>query len=198
MFSVSVNFSRFLADIKALEQRQVPYAVSLALNATIDDVERNTQKSMTRRLDRPTPFTMRGLAKWKANKRKLRASVFFKDAQAGYLEKQETGGIRRPKGRAIPVPVGQRVNKYGNMPKGAIKRLLARKDVFSRKINGVAGIWQRPKGRRKTLKLLVAYQPKATYQPRLGYRAGALKTTQARIGVHFRRSMSQALKTARR
>lgn len=194
---MTANFDAFQRAMKDVERRQLPYAIALTLNATMEDVERNTHKSLSRRLDRPTPFTLRALARRRAVKRNLQASVIFKDSQAAYLEQQETGGIRKPKGRALLLPVGQRVNQYGNLPKGAVKRLLARNDVFSGEVKGVGGIWQRPKGRRKPLKLLVAYQPKAAYQPRLGFRDGALKTAKARIGGHFSRSMALALKTAR-
>ncbi|MEP1934959.1 MAG: hypothetical protein ABJJ37_27105 [Roseibium sp.] len=195
---IEANFDAFLKGVTDVEKRQIPFAIALTLNATIEDVETNTVKSLLRRLDRPTPFTLRGLAKRKATKRNMVATLFFKDLQADYLEKQETGGERRPKGRAITIPVGQRLNKYGNMPKGAIKRLLARPDVFSGRVNGVGGIWQRPKGRRKALKLLVAFKQKATYRPRLRFQSSALKTTKARIGLNWRRSFSHALKTTNR
>ena len=196
MIGITANFDQVIKEISDVERRQVPFAIALTLNAVVDDVERNTLKSMTRRLDRPTPFTLRGMAKRKANKRRLEARLFFKDRQAGYLEKQETGGVRRPKGKALLVPAGQRLNKYGNLPKGAVKRLLARKDVFSGKVGGVGGIWQRKRGGR--LKLLIAYEPKARYQPRLRFRETALKTTTARIGTHWRRSFAKAVATAKR
>ena len=40
-----------------------------------------------------------------------------------------------------------KLNRYGNLAggQGRIKRLLAKKNSFQRTINGVAGVWQKPK-----------------------------------------------------
>ncbi|MBD8894029.1 hypothetical protein [Roseibium litorale] len=202
MQHVSANFDAFLKGISDVERNQVPFAIALTLTETVKDVERNSLKSMMRRLDQPTPFTQQGLAIKAASKRNLEASVFYKDRQASYLEKQETGGTRYPNKRAIPVPVNQRLNRFGNMPRGTLKKLLSRPDVFQDEINGVAGIWQRPKkvkrGKSKALKLLVAWEPKANYHERLRFQDGARKTTAARIATNFERSMSRALRSARR
>lgn len=199
MLEITADFDGFLKQLNDVERRQVPFAISLTLNETIDDVESNTRKRLPRVLDRPTPFTQRGLMTRKATKRRLLASVGFKRIQSAYLKFQEDGGERRPRRRAIPIPVGQRLNKYGNMPRAAIKRLLARPGVFSGEVRGVAGIWQRKRTRgQRGLKLLIAFKPRATYQPRLKFHEGALKTTRARIGINWRRSFARALKTARR
>jgi len=198
MLDLSGNFRAFARDLSRAEKQQVPYAIALTLNATAADIEKNTDKSLSKLLDRPTPFTRRGLFKRKATKRRLLATVGFKPIQASYLERLETGGDRLPKGRALVVPVGQRLNKYGNLPRNALRRLLARKDVFSGNVNGVAGIWQRKRGRsgRGGLKLLIAYAPKARYEKRLGFRAGARKTALARVRTHWRRSFAKAMRTA--
>ena len=70
------------------------------------------------------------------------------DKQAEYLRLQIEGGTRTPSGRAIAVPTSNvKLNKYGNLTgaQGRIKRLLNRKDTFQGEINGIAGVWQRPK-----------------------------------------------------
>lgn len=198
MLDLSGNFRDFTRHLNKVEKRQVPFAISLTLNGIAGDIEKNTGKSLSRRLDRPTPFTLRGLFKRRATKRDLAATVGFKPVQAGYLEKQETGGERLPKGRALVVPVGLRLNKYGNMPKDAVRRMLARPDVFSGVVNGVAGIWQRKKGRKGAggLKLLVAYARKARYQKRLGFQDGAKKTALARVQTNWRKAWARATRTA--
>ncbi|MFS8182139.1 hypothetical protein ACMG4P_11360 [Pseudovibrio denitrificans] len=208
MFQYTVNFSQVAKGLTKAEQLQVPYAISLALNETAQDIKTNSEKALSRRLDRPTPFTKRGLALKRASKRNLSAVVFFKDRQADYLELQEKGGTRKPKRKALAVPFSQRLNKYGNLPRRAIDRLLKRSDVFQGEINGVEGIWQRPKrGKRRNgsrgtkgrtgLKLLIAYEKSADYQPRLRFREGARKTADARIKHNFRRAMRKAMLTAR-
>ena len=68
--------------------------------------------------------------------------------QAEYLKLQVEGGTRTPRGRAIPAPTSNvKLNRYGNLAGGQnrIKRLLAKKSTFQGTINGVAGVWQRPK-----------------------------------------------------
>ncbi|KZL26057.1 hypothetical protein [Pseudovibrio sp. WM33] len=207
MIRYTANFDEVTRGLTKAEQRQVPFAISLALNYTVEDIKANTEKGLGRRLDRPTPFTKRGLALKRASKRNLSAVVFFKDRQAEYLEKQEKGGTRRPKRKALAVPFSQRLNKYGNLPRRSIDRLLKRPDVFQGEINGVEGIWQRPRrGKRRNgsrgtkgssgLKLLIAYEKSADYQPRLRFREGARKTADARIKHNFRRAMRKAILTA--
>ncbi|MFS8181476.1 hypothetical protein ACMG4P_07920 [Pseudovibrio denitrificans] len=208
MIRYTANFGEVARGLTRAEQRQVPFAISLALNDTVQDIKANTEKTLSRRLDRPTPFTKRGLALKRASKRNLSALVFFKDKQADYLELQEKGGTRRPTHIALAVPFSQRLNKYGNLAQRTIDRLLKRPDVFQGEINGVEGIWQRPKrGKRRSgsrgtkgrtgLKLLIAYEKSADYQPRLRFREGARKTADARIKHNFRCAMRKAMLTAR-
>lgn len=177
-------------------QRQLPFAVSVALNATADDVAKNATKGLARRLDRPTRFTLRAFAVLRSTKNRLAARVFAKDRQAEYLAFQEQGGERAPSGRAIVVPVGIRRNQHGNIAKGGVKRALARPDTFSGAPAGRAGgIYQRT---RTGLRLLVSYAAKAVYRPRLRFRADAEKTARARFPVQFERALLRALATARR
>ncbi|WP_156453227.1 hypothetical protein [Polycladidibacter hongkongensis] len=208
MFQYSANFEEVTKGLTKAERQQVPYAISLALNGVAQDIKANSEKALVRRLDRPTPFTKRGLGLRRASKRRLEAKVFFKDRQAGYLQLQETGGTRRPERKALAVPVALRLNKYGNLPRRSIDRLLKRPDVFQGEVGGVEGIWQRPKrgkrgnGSRGTkgssgLKLLIAYEKRADYQPRLRFKDGARKTAAARIAGNFRRAMRKAMRTAR-
>jgi hypothetical protein len=76
---------------------------------------------MVKKLDRPTPFTIKGV-KWQGAKKadfklgKLHSRVYVMDKQAQYLHLQIEGGTRTPNGTAIPVPTRNlKLNKYGNM-----------------------------------------------------------------------------------
>lgn len=198
--AVQVSFrSNLEAFRRALDEtgaREVPFAAARALTDTARDVETNTAKRLPKVFDRPTPFTLRGLFVKPARKARLVATVGFKDKQADYLALQETGGTRRPKGRALVVPASARVNRYGNLPRGAVRRALARPDTFSGTVRGVAGIWQRT--RRGGVRLLVAYEDRARYEPRLGFDDGARKTALARFGRHFARRFAEAVETGAR
>jgi hypothetical protein len=146
--------------------------------------------------DQPTPFTQRGVAALPATKAKLYSRVVIKDAQAKYLGIQEDGGIRRPAARALVVPFQARLNRYGNLPRGGVRRLLARDDTFSGVVRGVGGIWQR--NRDGTVRLLIAYEDQATYRPRFGFRRMVEKTARDRFDANFRRAFAEAMETARR
>lgn len=191
---VRSNLRQWSRGMTRIEREQLPFGTALALTRTAEDIKKNTEKTLARRLDRPTPFTQRGLFLLKATKRKLVASVGFKTIQSGYLNFVERGGTRLPKRRAIVLPEGVRLNRYGNMPRGKVGKLLARKDTFSGTVGGTPGIWQRTKGR---LKLLVAYVGRASYRPQLHFMSSAYKTAQARFYINFRRAMDYAVRSAR-
>ena len=99
--------------------------------------------------------------------------------------------------------------------KGALKRALAKPDVFSGTVKGIAGVWQRPKrgkrrtkhgaqmgrtgtvGARKGLKLLAAYEKSVKYSPRLKFVPRAHKLASREIGPAIARHLGQAVRTAR-
>lgn len=153
--------------LSGIQRREIPFATALALTTLAKDIKEDIPSLLERRFDRPTPFTKRGAAIKAATKRNLESRVFIKDKQAAYLSIQSTGGVRRPKRKALVVPARTRRNKYGNLPRGSVKRLLARSDTFSGKVRGTPGIWQRMKSGR--LKLLVSYAPQAAYKPRIDF-----------------------------
>jgi hypothetical protein len=103
---------------------------------------------MVKKLDRPTPFTFKGI-KWQSARKadfivgNWYSRVYIMDKQARYLSYQIPGGTRRPTGTSIPVPTRNlKLNKYGNMigGKSRIKRLL-KKNTFQGTINVIAGTW---------------------------------------------------------
>lgn len=216
MLQMSVDTRAIERRLNGLAKTQLPFATALGINDVAGQIVEAEGSALERDLDRPAPFTKRGLAVHRASKRKLVAVVGFKPVQAGYLALQATGGKRRAKRRAVVVPVNQRLNKYGNMPKGALARGLAKPNVFSGTVNGVSGIWQRPKrGKRRTkargaqsgavgtvgaskgLKLLVAYKSAVTYTPRLKFVPRAHRQASATIAPAIARRLRQAVKTAR-
>lgn len=107
-FEIRRNTKEFERSLSDLAKRQLPFALSVAINDTLREVLRNTIKRMRRNLDRPTPFTLRAFALRRANKRTLRGVVFAKDVQAGYLKYAEDGGTRTPRGRVLLQPKAAR------------------------------------------------------------------------------------------
>lgn len=187
-------------DLSDAARRQLPFATSVALNDTAKDIQKNETRRLSKRLDRPTPFTKRAYGVRRATKRRLEARVFVKPIQARYLEKQEDGGLVRPKGRALLVPHKARVNKYGNLPRGAVKRMVANPKVFSGTPKGGRrgpGLYER-QGRNKRLVRLITYTKSARYRPRLGFKQSARKTAIARFPVHLQRALVKAWASRRR
>jgi hypothetical protein len=117
MLSMSVDTRAIERRLNKIATSQLPLAAALGINDVAGQIRDAEQSGLERDLDRPAPFTKRGLAVSRATKRKPVGVVGFKRVQAEYLALQATGGTRRAKGRAVVVPVNQRLNKYGNMPK---------------------------------------------------------------------------------
>lgn len=164
---VDTNAAEVIKWLDALEKHDIPFATALGLTNIAKAVKDDIPDLLERAFDRPTPFTKRGVAIRAATKRRREARVFMKNKQAEYLRLQAKGGTRRPKRRALVVPSSTRRNKYGNIPRGQVKRLLARSDTFSGEVRGTAGIWQRMKSGR--LKLLIAYATAAQYRKRFDF-----------------------------
>jgi len=183
---------------------------------TAKKVAKVEQRMMVKKLDKPTPFTIKGV-KWQGAKKadyklgKLHSRVYVMDKQAQYLSYQIEGGTRTPKGSAIAVPTTNlKLNKYGNMIGGRnrIQRLLKKKNTFQGTINGVAGIWQRPKQGKRSgggfgttgpsgLKLLVAYENTVTYQPRFDFYGIGERSVRKNISIEMDKAIGRALRSAK-
>lgn len=196
-FNISRNTREVRRGLNDVARRQIPFATSLAINEVLGDIRKNWEKALRKGLDRPTPFTMKAFAMRRATKRSLTGAVFAKRIQNDYLTRLEDGGTRQPKRRAILVPVGLRLNKYGNMPRGAVKRTVAKPKTFSGRPKGrsAAGIWERRAGNK--LRLLIHYADRARYSSRLKLIPGAAKTATARLPGAMLKAMRRALGSAR-
>lgn len=99
------------ADIKeaekylvGLRKDQIPYATQYAINATLFEARKNVIEAMKRYLDKPTPYTLRGVEVIKANKQKLYGKLMLRDFAAKgtpadrYLIYQIEGKPRKHKG----------------------------------------------------------------------------------------------------
>jgi hypothetical protein len=185
--------ARMFRDSKVA--RQLPFATIQAINAVAVDVKTDNEGRLGQVFDRPTPFTKRGFLVLRANRGRPYADVKAKDIQERYLALQETGGERRPAKRALTVPKGARLNQHGNLPRGGVKRMLGRADTFSGRVRGVGGIWQRMAGGR--VKLLVAWEPRASYRPRFGFKGRAMAVIRQNYPMRFRQEFAKALATAK-
>ncbi|MFC0384350.1 hypothetical protein [Muricoccus vinaceus] len=183
--------------------KQLPFVTALALTSVVKKAQAEEQRALPSVFDRPTPFTLRGVAVQPVTKAAPSASVFVRPTQAAYLALQETGGTRLPAKRALVMPAGTPRNVYGNLPRNALSRLKGRKDTFVGQVNGVGGIWQRPpkpkgrQGAKVAPKLLIAFEDRAKYQARFGFQTRAVRVIKVGLAPAFRGAMERALKTAR-
>ena len=138
-----------------IKQREIPFAVARAITRTLFIARRDLQQQMRKDLDRPTPFTLRGVFVDRADKQTLTGRVYLQSRQDEYLDPQIRGGQQVPKtGTAFALPprnaaAGVR-DRFGNVRKGKrAKAELQRKGRFSGKIGPrqIGGVWQRLPGK---------------------------------------------------
>jgi hypothetical protein len=89
-----------------------------------------------------------------------------------------------------------------------IKRLLNKKDTFQGTINGIAGIWRRPKQGRRSgggfgttiqsgLQLLVAYENTVIYQPKFDFYGIGERSVRKNISIKMSKAIARAVASAK-
>lgn len=195
--NVKVDVDKAVKKIANARDDQVPFATAKALTLTAKDCAGDLVAALPDIFDRPTPYTLRAFGTEMARKSNLArgARVFIKPDQLKYLGIQVEGGTRTPAKKALLIPADIGTNQYGNIPRGKIQQMLARADVFSGTVRGVAGIWQRMK--RGGVKLLVAYEHQARYKKRFDFYGLVEKSARAAFPGNFRTCMADAMRSAR-
>lgn len=142
---VQTDIAQALKKFYALEPRQFPFIVSLAMNRTMQQIKKNEQQEISRAFDRPTPFTMNSLQITPATKDNLQASIGLRDfagkgtPASKYLAPEIYGGDRRykrfelalksagilPDGMFAVPGKGAALDQYGNMTASYITRILS-------------------------------------------------------------------------
>ena len=204
MLSVHSNTKQLTAHLNRIQRKQIPFATAKALTQTAKDVRESLKKALPRYLHRPTKGIINSVRSDMATKYNVTARVGFaglgfdktlwRERPAKIMRYHIKGGTRYPNKRAIAVPVKQTTNQYGNLKRNAVKNLLANTTkYFSGTPKGMsnAGIYERQK---KKLKMLVAWEPKATYQGGRFPFKGIVKLSVAKnYRKRFERSLQDAL-----
>lgn len=195
--SVKADLAKAMGYLNIVEREQIPFVTALALTTAAKRAQSRITDDLEVIFDRPRPFTEKAIGVIAAKKGPApQAKVFLKRIQAGYLGLNISGGRRTPTKRAIVVPgPAIRRNKFGNMPRNAIKRLLARSDTFSGTVGGVPGIWRRLK--RGGLRLEVRYVDHADYKPRFVFAPRVVRIVQQEFPKQFPKAMARAVATRR-
>ena len=203
MITIKARTSAFKQGMGKLARRQIPYASAKALTDTAWQIKTDEEKGLKEHLDRPTPFTQKGIGVKKATKSTLEARVFIRDNRSKYLKWVVDGGTKHPHGRYIAAPSQIRLNKYGNIAGKTkrIKSMLSNDDkFFSGQPRGVGkntsrgtGIFRRiGKGKRSRLKMEVSYIKKAEAKAIFPFYGIA----DDRVSKSFMKNMTKAMRIA--
>lgn len=121
---ITVNVQGNLTTWAANMEKQVKFAAAQALTQVAGKVKDAVPAALDRSLDRPTPFTKRGLYVRGARRDNLVAEVGFMAKQAEYMRYQIAGGTRDPGKKGLKLPASIQLNDFGNIPKGLIAQLV--------------------------------------------------------------------------
>ena len=145
MYSIKHSIGETIKKLKDIEQKQIPFATSLAINRTAQKVKAAEEREIKDVFDRPTAFTERSLFIKPSNKINLTARVWLKDnavkgtPAAKYLEAQIVGGERRlkryeialrsvgvlPDGYFTVPGAAAQMDGYGNIKRSQIVQILS-------------------------------------------------------------------------
>ena len=159
--SIQADFNQLTKDLTKLQKKQIPFALSRAINSIAFQSQVDLKEAIPRYIDRPTKHTIKGVRYKKGNKKDPTAFVGFRSKflspggagtlQSDYMHYQVHGGRKLPqlgKDLAVPFPKHQKLNKYGNIKRTKIREYLRDSDrYFSGKPKGQSGaddgIWER-------------------------------------------------------
>ncbi len=202
--SVRADTKDLVRKLGALADKQIPYATTLALNATGMAVRDAERANIKKTFPTATPFTVNSVVLLKARKGNPTVTILVKDIAASYLQPYEDGGVHKLNSRALLNPKNVTLNQYGNLAKGKLASLRARPDVFigpvKTKAGTISGVWQRvkaTKGKPASLKLLIRFGDALPVKQSLGYKTVGKTIISARYRIEFNKAMALALATAR-
>jgi hypothetical protein len=192
--SVKLDLKKLNKGLDEITRKQVPFATAAALTDTARQGRKVVQRVMPRYLDRPTPFTVRGVLFERATKTRLASSVFIREEVWKYLKYQVDGGVRSGKG-FIAVPArARKLNAYGNIP--GKRTGLVKGGAYIAKRGDTLGVWKKP-DRKGRSPLLVLFTSQAVYRPRFPFRRIVRRVVAKHFVKLWNKRMVQALRTAR-
>lgn len=217
------GFEELTKGLDAMQRKQIPFATMKAINETANEVKKAEDRKIKRVFKKPTKATQNSVIILYAKKTRLEATVKIKDRPFSgsnasinaYLNPHIYGGDRSRKGsekrlqsdnkmargKSLFPGQGIKLNKFGNITKAAMKRMMVGKNYFSVKHGSKAanhlrpGIYLRLSKRR--ISPMVIYGDKATYQVRFRFYDVANKVIDKRLTRNFSKALDHALRTAR-
>ena len=121
MSAVELRIISYEKDLKRkmnlFQRKHFPVAAANALNEIARKTANAERAQLQKKLDRPTPFSIRSINYFKAKPNDLSALIFIKDIAAKYLHYPLSGDTEVvPNRKLVPVGDGKgAVNKFGNI-----------------------------------------------------------------------------------
>jgi len=195
--SVMSNVDKIVKQLSREAKTQIPFATASAINNTAFSVRKAVQAQLPRYLDRPTPYTVRGVRVNKAKKTLLEGSVFFIPRVAEYMWYQVEGGSRRASKKWIAVPTDNvKLNKYGNVPRSK-KGLVKTNKQFIAEINGTTGVWQSGTRAQPRIKLLHKFVKQTQYKKLFPFYKIGEGVINSKFDKEFEKALVRAVSTMR-
>ena len=195
------GLTRLFDDV---QRKQIPFATSMALNATAFEVQREENSTVKVEFKNPRPFSQKAFGVIKSTKASQTAVVFLKPDH-GYLAPYILGGKHELPGQALINPKDIRLDQYGQFRKGQIAGMTGNRNVFVGTVDGVAGFWLRVPGKQTKkgkvegkLRLLARFGDALPVKADFPFRALAEHTARASFPFFFKQAFEKAMKTAKR
>ena len=192
--SVSADVKKAKKQLSRIQRKQIPFALSRAINDSLEDAKKAEMGAIRNHIDRPTPWTMRGFKVNRSHKTRLHGSLEIQPSQWSYLKYQIQGGTSRRAGKPHAIPSGVATNKYGGMTRNKVRTLLRQKGTFIATIGGVKGVFKRTRAGRK---LLVVFKETTQHRRRYPFGKASERVIRAKFKHNLDRRLKQALATAR-
>lgn len=199
---MSSDVDRVARSLDDLGRRQLPFAISRTINATLFDIRRHQVEHTF-----PTAFDLRNKSLPRVA---LRVEVstkldltgrLFDRLNLSYLEKHARGGVKIPIGRHLAIPTNELRGRRGakGMPKNLRPRqVLNKPKAFRQKVRGQDMILQRTGRKRLPVKPLYVMEPRARLPKRLAFYEDGARVFVERVGFNFSREFDRAVGTAKR
>jgi hypothetical protein len=138
-----VDTRAVVAGLNKVAKTTIPFATRQAINNVVVQVQTAERANIASTFKNPRPFTRNGVLYRKATAQTMTGLVYIRDEVAKYLLPYEIGGSHVLPGPVLLNPIATRLDQYGQLTRGAVKRLAARPNVFFATIGGVTGFYQR-------------------------------------------------------
>lgn len=143
MISISVDVKAVQRTLGKVGRDKVPKASAKAINALAFDVMRAERAATAEVFKTPRPFTQKAFLVKQGNVANPSATVFARPEANQYLAPFEFGGAHFATSGLVTDPENIRMDQYGQIRRGQLKRLREQQNVFAATIDGINGLWRR-------------------------------------------------------